>query len=245
MRNPKTGNYYTDIYGHYDVSDYEAEDFINWLIYDKKLSSYSLLEELEYQIAKKDADYKLKELCINTIAKIPLYCDLCHRLTLYGDGKKVYRYKTEEHTHRISSSLVGGSNVYKKTTMTYASEWDFYCVRCLTEAQKLYKEEKKRKTIKGLIQKIFGKGDNVRINEKPKKVSLFNVITNILLSFVVALIPSFIIGAVVGVGNLSFSLIIGGTLFIIIIIANFKSILEDIANYKEWKEWKEWKAEKK
>lgn len=215
MRNPRTGDFYTDFYGHYDVSDYEAEDFINWLIYHKKLESYSLLEELEYQISKEGAGSNLKTMCINTLGQIPLYCGQCHKMTLYRDGEKIYEYKTDTHRERISSSLVGGSNVYRKTTMTYATGWNFYCNNCLTENRRKYEKEEKSKTFKYLIKRIFGKENSNSIGGKPKKVSLNNVIKNTLMYIAIGIVPSFIVGAVFGGGNLTFAMILGGTVFFI------------------------------
>ena len=159
MRHPRTGDFIKEgfLEEHYIVFDCEAEDFINWLINDKKLSSYELIEELEYQINKEDVGYHLKNKCVDTLARIPLYCTQCNKITLYANGKKIYRTETKEHRDKISSSLVGGSNFYRKTTMTYITGWDFYCNDCLALNQKKYQQERESKSFKALFKHIFGK----------------------------------------------------------------------------------------
>lgn len=242
MRHPITRDFVT-VYGsdnHYIVSDYEAEAFIDWLINDKKLTSFDLVEELEYQINKDDSGSHLRNVCLEALARVPVYCSQCRKITLYANGKKIYRYKTEEHRDRISSSLVGGSNVYRKTTMTYRNGWDYYCNDCLALIHKKFQEEKESESFKAAFKYIFGNNKSEefnQLNRMPEKVGIIDIVKHLILVLGAGAFISFIIGAILSAGDQKTAIIIGSIIFIIFIIINFKELIIEIAKYKKWKQW--------
>lgn len=147
-----------DTLGHWILlGDYEAEDFVNWLMNDSGLAKYEIIDELEYQINKPDAGCQITDICSKALNAIPIFCAHCGRTILYGEANTLNKYKTEKHSDVVSRSLVGGSTFRRKMSMTYISERDYICNNCLSEYKSHHQEaEKGNKGIGHFFKKLFG-----------------------------------------------------------------------------------------
>lgn len=146
-----------DMFGHWILlGDWEAENFVNWLLKESGLHPYEVIAELEYQMTQPDADPLLIEECSEALKAIPVRCESCGRIIPYGFANVINRYKTDSHSEVISRSLFGGSTVRRKTSITYIAGRDFICDNCMESRKKNIKRKEKGSGIKKLFRKIAG-----------------------------------------------------------------------------------------
>lgn len=145
-----------DMWGHWVLlGDWEAEDFVNWLTTESNLSSFEIIEELEYQIQQSDAGPQIIKFASEALSKMPVICSQCGRIVPFGSARRINRYKTDHYSEVISRSLVGGSTFRRNTSITYITGYDYYCNMCFTALQIIHKNKCKNKGIKGFLKKLF------------------------------------------------------------------------------------------
>ena len=115
---------------------------------------FSVIDELEFQCSNPSAisHYSIFSDALNNI---PVVCSQCGKNIHYGDVNWIAQYKTDTHREVISRSLVGGSTVRRKSTITYATGRLCYCNECYNEYKRVAKENAERHSIKGFFKKLF------------------------------------------------------------------------------------------
>ena len=156
----KNNNYKTlmgkDLFNdHWIITNADNPDeFVSWLMNESGYSTIDVIDELEYQCSNPDAisHYSIFSDALNNI---PVACSQCGKSIHYGDANWITQYKTDTHSEVISRSLVGGSTVRRKSTITYATGRLCYCNECYNEYKRVAKENSERHSIKGFFKKLF------------------------------------------------------------------------------------------
>ena len=141
--------------GHWIISNADnPEEFISWLLNESGYSIVDIIDELEYQCSNPDAILH-NGIFSEALNNIPVVCSQCGKNIAYGDANWITQYKTDTHRKVVSRSLVGGSTVRQKSTITYATGRLCYCNECYSDFKRVAKEESEKNSIKDFFKKLF------------------------------------------------------------------------------------------